>query len=82
MQSICARVIEGSLPVEWMNTLFAYVSPECYMGYWDYKESFPVNMAILILVWGIAIGIHRIRLEKKAAGVYKERRPQPGRSRI
>jgi len=65
-QSIYARVGEGNLPMEVMNMLYAYASPECYMRYWSYRESFGVNMALVAIIWGLAIGLHMLCLNKKA----------------
>lgn len=65
-QSIYARVGEGSLPMEVMNVLHAYASPECYMGYWNYRDSFWANMALLAIIWGLSIGLHMLSLNKKA----------------
>lgn len=65
-QSIYARVGEGRLPMELMSTLYAYVSPECYMGYWNYMDSFWINVGMLVIIWVCVIGIHMMRLSRKA----------------
>lgn len=65
-QSIEARVSEGSLPMEWLQSIQAYVSPNSYMRYWIYADSFFINILVLVLVWMVGIGIHKICMEKKA----------------
>lgn len=66
MQVIYARVFEGVLPIELMQVLNTYVSPECYIKCWNYKKSLPINIAILLVIWILVIGVHRACLEKRA----------------
>lgn len=62
MQAIMGRVAEGMIITEVYNNLNSYASPEGYMYFWRMQSSFLVNIAILFVIWGIAIGIHIFRV--------------------
>lgn len=65
-QALMARMTEGAVSIEVYNAINSYVSPEGYMAFWRQKESFGVNMMVLLAVWIMAIVIQLVRLQKAA----------------